>query len=494
MSKDILYMLCDHPPRYGPEWGSGGIFGLRYYNGILYYTLAFEAESHFIGQGRHRIYRYELVGDKPVSGGDTYNAVETVDEYIYFGGWVHAPAIYRGRSGKGLATISFRNKYSHVHVYDTVNDEVKLLWKESIHDEERWAGEVSEIIYDPYGDRLLIGRADGHENLGLYSLDRRSGVMERISGNPCLKGTLYLDHACFGIHVFPRGTIGIECLDLVENRVKTRFFNEKDMVAVDGGSIDRPEMGDTVSAYGRFFLFVRGGVFIGNPVDEDLEPLGLIRLFDFGFNGYGPIRTMAKPFAGGVLVAYNSYSNAAFYLDDKDIVRSINTIVGPSILLYITPPTVRIVSAYGARITGFERIGDKLVIATGTMANLARYDVSPYDMGYRGFIVENVSDLLSRSPPITYTVPGYLVGDHVFGGIPLHGYKYPRLTVYSSKDNILTIYSYNLSLPPMDAEEDRYSLHSGRNIIDLGMFRDSIVSFKLGISDPDLVLKIVLED
>ncbi len=153
--------------------GSGGIFGLRYHNGVLYFTVAFEAEAHFIDMksGEEKTYDFILVGDAPpTSGGDTYNAVETVDEFIYFGGWVHAPAVYREDR-----RILFNNKYSHVHVYDTEEGSVKLLWKESIHHETDWAGEVSDIIYDPYGDRLLLAREDGHTNLGVYSLDRKRG-------------------------------------------------------------------------------------------------------------------------------------------------------------------------------------------------------------------------------------------------------------------------------------------------------------------------------
>ena len=33
-------------PGYRPEWGSGGVFGLTYHRGTLYFTLAFEAENH----------------------------------------------------------------------------------------------------------------------------------------------------------------------------------------------------------------------------------------------------------------------------------------------------------------------------------------------------------------------------------------------------------------------------------------------------------------
>ena len=493
-NKNILYELGEYPPRYGPEWGSGGIFGLKYYRGILYYTLAFEAESHFIGRERHRIYRFELVGSQPVSGGDTYNAVDTVDEKIYFGGWVHAPAIYKGRSSKGLATISFRNKYSHVHEYDVENDDIKLLWKESIHDEDKWTGEISDIIYDPYGDRLLLARGDGHVNLGIYSLDRRNGKISMISNKPVLRGSLYLDHACFGVHVFPTGTYGIECVDLIEKRIKTRMFNQEDKKAIDGGEVIYPVMGDAISAYGRYFLFVRGGVYVGNLIDESLEPLKLIRLMDFGINAYGPFRTVAKPLGGGIIIAYNAYTNSVFYHDDPNIVSSINTIVGPSVLLYISPPTVRIIGAYGARITGIERVGGKLVLATNTMANLAQYDVSPFDMGYRGFIIESISELLSRSPPITYIVPSYLIGNNVFGGIPLSGYKYPRLIINASMDNELIIYSYNLSLPVSSVDADRFSIRRGINIIELDKYRGLIVSFEYREFDRKLLTKIILEN
>ena len=128
--------------------GVVGVFRLKYNRGVLYYTLAFEAKAYFIDHGGiRRIYDYDLVGPGPHSGGDTYNASATVDEYIYFGGWVHAPATYRGRSGRG-ATIGFENKYSHVHEYDTSSDKLRLVWKESMHHPEEWVGEVSEIIYN----------------------------------------------------------------------------------------------------------------------------------------------------------------------------------------------------------------------------------------------------------------------------------------------------------------------------------------------------------
>ncbi len=494
--ENILYRLREHPPRYGPEWGSGGVFGLKYYRDVLYYTLAFEAESHFITSDRNAVYKFELVGDKPVSGGDTYNAVEVVDDNIYFGGWVHAPAVYKGRSGKG-STISFVNKYSHVHVYDVSSGSIKLLWKEGVGDEYKWAGEVSDIIYDPVNDRLLLARGDGHVNLGIYSLDRRSGRVEKLSENPVLKGSHYLDHICFGIHSYPWGVRGVECIDLVEGRRVVKWFRDLDRVSIDGDTVYTPCVGVASSGYGRFLLFVKGGLFIGNPVDEDIEPLRFVRLFDFVKNLYGPLRTMVKPFGGGFLVAYNSYVHSFLHpLEDsveKGFERKIvNTVVGPSVLVYITPPTARIVGVYGARITGFERVGDRLVIAYNTMANLGERDASPIDNGYRGFIIESMDILYRNPPPITFKIPGYIVEDKTFGGIPLTGYREPELRIWLSKDNGLYINSYDLGLPLNRAYSTVYDLKKGFNKISLRDYRDSIISLRFEKPDVDALVKINL--
>jgi len=35
-------------PRYGPEWGSGVIFNLKYYSGVLYFILIFEADRDVV--------------------------------------------------------------------------------------------------------------------------------------------------------------------------------------------------------------------------------------------------------------------------------------------------------------------------------------------------------------------------------------------------------------------------------------------------------------
>ncbi|MCS7112805.1 MAG: DUF2139 domain-containing protein [Nitrososphaerota archaeon] len=484
--------------RYGPEWGSGGIFGLRYYKGMLYFTLAFEAEAHFIGLDRSRVYRFDQVGVKPGprSGGDTYNAVETVDDKIYFGGWVHAPAVYSGKTNR-RGKILFHNKFSHLHSYDIYEDHVKVLWTDSVNHETEWAGEVSEIIYDPVGDGLFVGRADGHRNLGIYYMDREEERMNCISSIPGLKGTRYLDQVCFdATRSWIRGVEAIQMIDLVTKKLEVKEINYRES-SVDGGSVWWPYPGCATSAYSRIFFFVRGGVIVGDPTG-DIEELMFVRLFDFGYTGYSPTRTMAKSIAGGVLVAFNGYTHGVVHPRndfEEKLKEAFDFIVGPSILLYITPPSIHVASIFGARITGFESIGEKLIVALSNEANLAADDATPIDTGVRELILLDQSRIFaSRSKPIYFQLLGRHVGDTVWGGIPLYGYKEPRMIIRSRGergDIKLTVYSYDLNLPVIKAEVDSYTVKYGEPI-DLSTFRDNIVSFKFDYVNPNARIKICL--
>jgi hypothetical protein len=481
----------EFPPRYGPEWGSGGIFGLKYYRGVLAYTLAFEAEVHMQRNDGETRYGYDLIGRGPRSGGDTYNAVEAVDDEIYFGGWVHAPAVYEGKSGRG-GKILFNNKFSHLHAYDTKEDKVRLMWSDTLGHDWKWAGEVSQILYDPVGDRLLIARADGHEHLGVFAVDRRTGASERISETPALKGTIYMDTACFDIRSdWTKGVQGVQTLDLVTGRWSTKDVDfARD--SVDGGGAFWPSAGCALSAYSRLFFFVRGGVLVGDPTGE-LEGMRFVRLFDFGTD-YSPSRTVCKAVGGGIMVAFNAHSQSfihprnEFESEMKDRANYIN---GPSVLAYVTPPQVRVVAALGARITSFEKVEDKLVVAASTASNLSADDATPIDTGHRDLTVLDFGSLLSSAPPLTFNVLGTHVMDGVWGGIPLDGRSHAELRINSSKENRLTIFEYDLGLPPQSARSEVASVNQGSQTVQLAG-HSGIVSFRLEKADPRATIKIRL--
>ncbi|MGD0329107.1 MAG: DUF2139 domain-containing protein [Nitrososphaeria archaeon] len=492
MEYNLLTRLHRFPPRYGPEWGSGGVFGLRYYKGTLYFNLSFEGEAHFVDAERDKVYSYNLIGPSPVSGGDTYNAVDTVDDQIYFGGWIHAPAVY-DRSGEKRA-ISFVNKYSHVHEYDTKEKKVRLVWKDSIHDSTEWAGEVSEIVYNPVDDKLLLARADGHKNLGIFSLDRKSGETQLISQDPGVKGTLFLDTACFDTSCIGNFT-GLQCLELSSNKWVKQKIEDLSEISVDDGSCFRPFVGSMTSAYARLFVFIKGGVIVGNPLDYNRETMKFIRLFDFGYSGYSPSRTVALPFGGGVLTAFNSFTHGFVNPMNPEEVKEaevVNTIIGPSVLVYLSPPMARIVGSLGARVTSIESFGDKILLGTSTTANLSRFYATPIDAGYRDVLTLDSSLLLSNQPPVSYSIPGSRIANLNWGGIPLFGYKNSKMVFKASKDNRLTVYEYDIGLPVQKAERDVRQIKAGKNVINLSDY-DRILSFKLEEEDLEAMIYLHLK-
>lgn len=492
----IVEKLGVHPPRYGPEWGSGGIFGLKYNRGVLYYTVAFEAEAHFIRDDEERVYKFDKVGSLPTSGGDTYNASEVVDEFIYFGGWVHAPAVYEGKSD-GRSTIAFFNKFSHLHSYDTENDKIGLLWKESMHDKEKWVGEISNILYDPVGDRLLLSRLDGHQNLGVYSIDRDGKNFNKLSDLPSLKGTLVEEYACFDISASylsltsMEGFKGIQALDLTSNSWEKFEIKNYAEISKDGQGVLAPLTGTMASVYGRVFTFVRGGLVVSDIFNNEHV---FIRLFDF-LSGYAPQRTVALPFGGGILVAYNAYTHGilrVFTEEEKFMAERLDKIIGPSVLVYVTPPVVRIVGVFGARITSMERVGRHLILGMSTMANVGALNATPIDGGYKEVVPIHVGDILkAKEIPLEYALSGSMVLDLAFGGIPLYGYKNAKIVIRSSKKNEISVMEYNASLSLEGAEEDQYNLKEGRNEIDLSSY-SGIVSFKLKNADEKARIRIVL--
>ncbi len=493
MSVDkIISHLHSYPPRYGPEWGSGGIFGLKYYKKMLYYTLAFEAEAHFIRDYDEQIYNFRMLGKGPASGGDTYNAVEVVDDFLYFGGWAHAPAIFR--NGK----INFKNKYSHVHEYNIEDDSLRLLWKDSIHHRTKWAGEVSDIIYDPYEDRLLIPRQDGHKNLGVYAIDRETGEEKMLTDVSALKGDILHDSVFFTSgDNFNKGVQNVLSFDLIEKRWEK--FHVKDLPSLDGENILVNSVGDVASLYNRFFIFTRGGILIGNPVSG--ENFKAARLFDF-FTFQSPMRSKVLHINGGALVAYNAHHDAIYRVksvEDKIKYTLTNAIVAPTLLVYVTPPMVKIVGTFGARITSLETVGDKIVLGTNTSPNLGSEDALPYDAGHRGFSILDINTLQNSPPPVTISIPLELISlviqktkHHNFGGIPLEGYKNPKLIIYASKTNKLGVFEYDLSLPLNDSYPEKFTIISGKNVIDLSSF-SGLVSFSLRNIDLNGKIKIVLE-
>lgn len=468
-------------PRYGPEWGSGGIFGLKYHKRVLYFTLAFEAKAYFLSDEKERLYNFSLVGDPPCSGGDTYNAVTAVDEKIYFGGWVHVKTneVYSGRK------LRFVNKYSHIHAYDIELDKVDLLWKEGSGSEDTWVGEVSELIYDELNNQLFVARGDGHEKLGLFSFDLEKQRMRQLSEEPALKGSILMDYA-----IFTKGGIFFDGLQIVDidkgNKCNMIEVEELSNGSRDGQPFDNVVrvVGNTGTTANRFFIFLQGGLLVGNPVEyeESRSKMSFVRLFDFVKSSYSPFRVNTLPIRGGLLTAYNTLPDMLGRRDPA--------LIAPSVLIFISPPIAKIVGVFGTRVTSIEKAGSKILVAANTMPNTG--EPIAIDNGYRDIAILSDEILDNTPPPFYLSTNGAIVEDDVWGGIPLTGYKERKLILRLTKTNELSIFEYDVLNPdPVDYVEEKEYLTEGKNIIDLSGYA-GIVSFKLKNIDPKAKIKIEL--
>jgi len=465
-----LKSLWRFTPGLGPEWGSGGIFGLRYHKGVLYFNLAFEARAHFIRGDDVKVYDYSLIGPSPASGGDTYNAVCAADDRIYFGGWVHAPAVI---SKDGV--LHFHNKYSHVHCYDLNDDKVSLLWKEGIGHKMEWAGEVSEVIYNALNQELLLARADGHKNLGIFNLSPSNGQAKQLSEAPGLHGTLFMDHA-----VFNTGGVfmdGIQMIGLSDYAVKKTGLDLSGGISLDGGPVAATFVGSMSSTAGRLFSFVRGGLFFGDPLSSAEEDrMRFVRLFDFPGYQCSPYRANSLPIGGGIMTAYSSLPDLLGYEHQP--------IAMPSLLVYVTPPSIRVIGAFGCRITSLETISSDLLVAANTMPNVSNYRTTVLDTGHRDIMSMRLDVINKRPPPLDLTLSAREFGTSHWGGIPLYGYREASMVVQSNRDNSIESFEYDLSVPPASAAwKESFKLTRGRTKLDLSSLR-GIVSFRLSRPDP----------
>ena len=490
----IVSKLASHLPKsIAPEWGCGGIFGLTYTGETLYYTVAFEAKAYFHhADCSTSTYGYELIGRPPRSGGDTYNAATWVDDKIYFGGWVHAPARYKP-STRGLGEVLFTDKHSHVHEYDVAEKRTRLLWSEKGSDPRLWVGEVTDLLYNPLHDSLLIARGDGHINLGVYEIDRRKGTSRPVTDTRVLRGTIYANHACFTLHHGWGGTPGITCLDLESYRENKILVNNPRDISVDNGSLPVYRSGDIASIDTWVVSLVRGGVITFDPFGSE-KPL-FTRLLDFHHSPYGPLRSNALVLGGGLLVAFNASTHSTITGTDElpsEQQRAARRPPSQTLLVYMSPPVARIVAALGVRVTSMTLAGPYALIATNSCPNLERYDATRIDPGTKTIQVLSHDIIHATPPPVIFELPGWYVENSHWGGIPLTGYREAMLEIVAERSTVLESYTYTLNTGSGGADKEKHEISPGKNRINLSSHKGLLVSFKLRDPLPRARIRLVL--
>jgi len=466
---------------FAPEWYQSDAFGLIKVlpDGRIFVNGGCDGKVRLDNEV---IYSYELVGPKPVIGGDTYGAAAWFEDKLYFGGWVIAPVTYDKNSGK----ISRQEKYAHVHFFDPKTNEIKLIMKDSLHEPERWAGEVSDLLTDDMNKLLWIFRGDGHEKLGLYTFDGKS--VKLFNDYPALKGAVYLDHLIAMAQNTKYGYVenNIFLVNLRNFSVKkksfasfpTRLTSDIDLE----NTMQSSWCGSISVIANRVYVGTENSLVIGDPTGTyKLSPENMAYMLFVNSNTQYVLGWRCRPcyIGSGALIPLNPFDN------NTSTLRPTN----PAVLLLIGENVARVV-AVAPFISAVECDGNYVYVAVSD----APYEVSefnPYRTSRPRVIRISTEEILRNNPPVhicmwngEYDPLGYKKwnwgpsGNGIrgwIGGIPLTGYRNSGLIINMNKANTLYISEYDFNT---NYGITKYNLHEGRNFIDLSSYK-SFVAFKL---------------
>lgn len=421
------------------------------------------------------IYNYELVGPKPVLGGDTYGAAAWLEDKLFFGGWVLAPVIYDRETN----TISRQEKYAHVHSFNPKTYEINLIMKDSIHNKEEWAGEVSDLIADDMNNLLWICRGDGHKHLGLYTYDGKT--VNLFNDYPALKGTIYLDNliAIAQNTKYEHVQDNILLVNLRDFSVKKILFSSfptRLTSDVDNENIMWSSWcGSIFTLANRVCFGTENSLIFGDPVGAyGLSPENIAYMLFVNSNVQYVLGWRCKPcYTGlGVLVPLNPFDNNTLTL------RPTN----PAILLLIKENMAKILMT-APFISAVDCDGSNIYIAL-SHAPYEAWKYNPYRTSRPRIIKLPIEKVLSNSPPLhiclwsgNYDPMGYKKWDWGpvangvrgwIGGIPLMGYRKTEIIVKLRETNTLYVSEYDFNA---HYGITKYYLNEGRNTLDLSSFK-----------------------
>ncbi len=397
-----------------------GAYGLAPLPGALLLTLYCDAallafEESSRCSCRVEVYRFESLGGA-WRGGGASNAVAVVDDQAYTGGYLEQP----------VATTSGVESRRLLYVYRYVaHGGFAPLWSQES------PGDVLSLVYNPPRDTLLAVLGEGHPRPGVYEVSRTGARL--VAPISVAAGAMVEDGVCFAHEPTGGRVPSLTCLDPLDYRGHTRGGQQLE-TSVDGHMVDTPKPYVVAPAPGRGGVMVAARGMIAVYTGDGVEAYRFMDL-----PGYRPARNTAPAPEGAPLLLYTRPG-------------------GPSIVVEARRPTPRIRAVIPGEATSLAYMGGSLVAAarSGCERSLA-------------LVRER-----ERSLSIRFTV-----ADKPVGGVPLEGYREPRLTVYTEAETVLTVYGYDLEAGPAGAEAARYRLAKGANVVDLSDMRGLVVSMKL---------------
>jgi len=421
------------------------------------------------------IYNYELVGLKPVVGGDTYGTAAWLEDKLFFGGWVIAPVIYNRETN----IISRREKYAHIHSFDPKTYKIDLVMKDSIHDDERWAGEVSDLVADDMNNLLWVCRGDGHEHLGLYIFNGKS--VRLFNDYPALKGTIYTDCLITVAqntkyeHV-QNYILLVNLRNFSTKKISFSNFPTRLTSDIDNENIMQSSWcGSIFVVANRVYFGTENSLIIGDPTGVyRLSPENVAYMLFVNSNVQYVLGWRCKPcyIGSGALVPLNPFDNNTLTL------RPTN----PAVLLLLKENMAKIVLT-APFISAVDCDGTYVYVAVSD-APYETWIYNPYRISRPRIIKLPIEKVLNGSSPIhiclwsgNYDPAGYKKWDWGpqvngvrgwIGGIPLMGYRNAEAVFILKKTNVLYVSEYDFNY---HYGVTKYHLSEGRNAVDLSSFK-----------------------
>ncbi|WP_449462388.1 DUF2139 domain-containing protein [Tardisphaera miroshnichenkoae] len=448
------------------------------------------------------VYSYEKVGRAPKSGGDTHAAMANSRDYLFFGGWIKAPA---GVTPEGKQDM--REKYSHIHSIDSSGN-VELLWSRKWDENlgtSQWYGEVTDLLYDEHTDSVFFTRGDGFAELGLWRLELGGSKAEYlVKGRTAYKMELK-DDKLFITEFNPAldSNSALIIYDLLRGQqARVTEFS----LAFDGSPTSlRRQGGGIVQLQNRLLAFYRGFVVqIKGEKIGSIEPSNLggtpkpaeadisnYLLYPF-FEALSPEDGLPYHIAG--LRGQKAYVNGIplLALVPWDHLREPLNRTDVGILVRFDGSVPQIVTSAGS-ISGLATDGEYVYMGASYANHTGVYT---HRAGVGGVFEFPVKDVFSK--PWTPVRIWLWDGDYVpgssgikgwFGGIPLKGFGKKLLKVRVDSPAKLTAREY--AFLPDSQVDDAIQLNAGWNRVDLGSYYD-MVAFSLD-SQQKVQAELVLE-
>jgi hypothetical protein len=472
-SKLVLEGATDYC--YAPEWFANKYIFLRFHPKTRELIIHNGACAKVYADGE-LIYSYQLFdkikfGGKKF-GGDTWGSITNNEDSVFFGGFAYADTSLNGSS------LTFVNKYSHIHRIASDGRTIDLLWYDGPGTATSYKPEVTDMLYSPKDDAIYFTRGDGGTDIWKLDLSTMYVTQVTNTGKSLLKMELFNDMIITG------GPDGYGSGGHIV------IYNLKDgtanvVTSATGVFIDgtpRFMNGQVVQYFENIYIFGSGAVINYEPKYNAFFQFPFFRFKKA--NKVGGRRSQ-KAYVNGIpVIAVNQYDGNAELRTPA------------SVLVRLDHPSPQIIMPMGY-VSGLETDGKYLYTAVAPQNTLYSTNSVNYQPGRGGVFAMPVSSVMSKPlAPVEFQdeIYNWTAGDYYLG-VPINGFSKRVLKVRAPAAFTLKLFFHYLwpAATDVTAEENDVSLSAGMNTIDLSSYDGLVAATPSANVSGYTLIKLILE-